>query len=262
MNDWRLLITRPEPMASQWQHWLRGQGYSADVICAMVIEPVSLDDEVQAVKSIILDIDQYQKALFVSRNAAHYASEWLDDYWPQWPVGLECFAVGRGTAEALANVDIPVSALGGDASSMNSEHLLAEPALQNVAGEKVVIFRGRGGRELMTETLRARGALVRHCELYHRTLATSSAQALRQWLEMALPEDLITVHSGESLKNVYQLAQHEGVAERLLRLPVLVPGERVARQAQELGFTQVLQARNAGNVAMLEQIQAYRQTLV
>lgn len=261
MSAWRLLITRPEPMASQWQRWLAGQGYPADVVSVMRIEPVTSDAEVQAVKSVILDFDQYQKALFVSRNAAHFASQWLDEYWPQWPVGVECFAVGRGTAEALAKVDIPVHALGDDNSPMNSENLLAEPALHDVAGEKVVIFRGRGGRELMTQTLASRGASVRHCELYHRTVVLESGPPLRRWLAAAGAADLITVHSGESLSNLYDLAERESSIERLLGLPLLVPGQRVANQARELGFTNVLQARNAGNQAMLEQIQAYSQTV-
>ncbi|UTF58702.1 uroporphyrinogen-III synthase [Gilvimarinus sp. DA14] len=261
MSHWRLLITRPQPAAQQWQQWLAGQGYVADVISVMAIEPVSVEQQLQAIKSVILDFDQYQKALFVSRNAAYYASQWLDDYWPQWPVGVDCFAVGRATAEALAEADIPVRALGDDNSAMNSENLLAEPDLQDVAGEKIVIFRGCGGRELISRTLEERGAAVHHCELYHRVLVDVSEAPLQRWLEVAGPADLVTVHSGESLANLCELAERGGKGARLLDLTLLVPGERVAAQAREFGFTKVLQARNAGNKAMLEQLQAYRQKL-
>ena len=65
------------------------------------IEPVADAAECQAVKNIILDIDQYACAIFVSQNAVAYGCEWLDRYWPELPVGLTFLAVGATTAAKL-----------------------------------------------------------------------------------------------------------------------------------------------------------------
>ncbi|WP_296815495.1 uroporphyrinogen-III synthase [Thiobacillus sp.] len=51
----------------------------------------------------------------------------------------------------------------------DSEAVLALPQLQAVAGRQVVIVRGVGGRALMADTLRARGADVHFMECYRRT---------------------------------------------------------------------------------------------
>ncbi|MCP8899627.1 uroporphyrinogen-III synthase [Gilvimarinus xylanilyticus] len=261
MTAARILVTRPQPLADEWQSWLQRQGYDAQAIPVMALEALDDFDSEQRIKSVVMNLDEYQKAIFVSRNAVHYAAQWLEDYWPQWPIGLQCLAVGRATADALDPLDLPVAALGDERSAMNSEHLLASRALGNVSGEKIVIFRGQGGRELMTRTLTERGARVEHCELYRRVLPAQSAPRVKQWLEAGQSTDLITVHSGESLTNLLDLARRTETQSLLRERTFLVPGDRVAQLAREAGLARLWVARNAGSDAMLEQIQAYAGTL-
>jgi uroporphyrinogen-III synthase len=66
------------------------------------------------------------------------------------------FAIGRTTALALhtvsgADVRYPLD-------REISEVLLQLPELQTIAGKRALILRGNGGRELLGETLRERGA--------------------------------------------------------------------------------------------------------
>lgn len=259
MSEWRVVITRPEPQASLWQQRLADKGLASTVVPVMAIAAVTDTAARERVKQLILNVDHYQKAIFVSRNAVTHACEWLDDYWPQLPVGIDYFAVGSATAQQLAQADIAVTALGREDSAMNSEALLADPALQQVSDEKIVIFRGVGGRDVLAATLRERGARVDYCELYHRQLPLEAeAQLLTALAPAARRQDILSVHSGESLQNLTQLLDaHPALADYARTRPLLVPGERVATLGREMGFNHLLVAHNAGDNAMLEALNGY-----
>ncbi|MBU2884602.1 uroporphyrinogen-III synthase [Gilvimarinus agarilyticus] len=250
----RILITRPEPAASAWQAQLAECGWAADIVSCMVIDPLREPAAEQAIKNHILAFDEYHKVIFVSRNAVAHALHWLDQYWPQLPVGIEYFAIGESTAEALREADIVPSALGGAESPMNSETLLTSSSLQNVADERILICKGEGGRDLLAQTLSARGAQVNQCALYRRVIPSQALEQLRWWL-LNWPagvscDAVITAHSGESLQNLVTLARSAGGLATLLTAPVVVPGQRVAALARELGFERVSTALNAGDRAM------------
>jgi uroporphyrinogen-III synthase len=86
----------------------------------------------------------------------------------------QVFAVGPGTARALQahGLDSIITPDGQD-----SEALLALPQLADVAGKRVVIVRGVGGRALLADTLRARGAQVDFMECYRRMRPRADAGA-------------------------------------------------------------------------------------
>jgi len=254
-----VLVTRPEAQGREWATTLKALGAQPLTVPLMELRPLDSPAEKQAIKACILDFDLYQKAIFVSRNAVAYAMEWLEDYWPQLPMGIEYFGVGERTARALLEHQIPVTALQRQ-GAMNSEALLETPALQAdaVRHQRIVIFRGQGGRGVMAEVLRARGARVDYCELYQRRCPPAAAEALAN----ALPGDatrplVVALHSGETLDNYVQtlarLTPNSPAAKRLQQALLLVPGERVTKQAQNLGFDsdRVLSAENATDSGML-----------
>ncbi len=262
LSGLRLIVTRPPEQAEPWCEQLRAFGADARAVPLLALEPLTDPAQVQAIKERLLDFDHYQKAIFVSRNAVCFGLEWLRDYWPQWPRGVAFLAVGDSTArqlqaEGLEVTDLAVARRG----AMNSETLLQAPALQRVAGEKILIFRGLGGRGKLAEVLRQRGARVDYCELYRRVLPEGAAAALAAAFADAAvwqQRNIIVLHSGETLNHyrqaLAQLAQNDGSAAlvgRLQQLPLLVPGQRVAQLAQEAGFTQLLVAENATDAAML-----------
>lgn len=257
----RIIITRPQKQAEIWAAQLRELGANIDIVSVLALEPVTNTDQLQAIKNVILDFDLYQKAIFVSQNAVDFALTWLEDFWPQLPQGIEYFAVGETTARQLHRLGLPVTALGAALTgAMNSESLLQAPELQNVAGEKIVIFRGCGGRGKLAEVLRSRGAKVTFCELYTRTIPAQAADqlcAVFTGAETWATPPIIALHSGESLQHFLRvLATAQNVdgnfysIDRVLDLTVLVPGQRVAEIAGASGFKQIIVAENATDQAM------------
>lgn len=248
----QVLVTRPIQQAEKWRARLEEQGAKTCSLPLLEIMPVECAADTQAIKNIILNFDHYQHAIFVSQNAVRYGCEWLHDYWPQWPIDIKFYAVGTATATALI-------AQGCDAivapGTMNTEALLALPELQCLEAEKVLIFRGQGGRPLLAETLIERGATVDYCELYTRCPPQDLLDQYKNmdYLTLSAKTDLnhwVALHSGESLKNWYDLLIETENTEALNQ-PILVPGDRVAEQAQLLGFTKITMAQNAADDTML-----------
>lgn len=262
----RVLVTRPAAQAQVWCATLAEHGFSSVAVPMLELVPVSSAEQVEALKARVLDFDRYQKVVFVSRNAVAHAMEWLDAYWPQLPVGIEYFGVGSTTAQALHELDMPISAPGG---AMNSEALLLDPALQadQVAGQRVLIFRGVGGRPFLAGELERRGARVDFAELYERRHPEAATEQLRAAFadpEVWQQKQIVALHSGESLHN-YRLSLNElsqnaadaSLAQALEQLPVLVPGQRVTDLARELGFAHILTAENATDASMLATLNQY-----
>ncbi len=249
----QVLVTRPEAQAKAWARSLEAQGARVGMAPLMALEPVTDAAAKQAIKQCILDFDRYQKAIFVSQNAVAYAFDWLEDYWPQLPIRVEYYGVGERTARALETRQVPVTAWQSD-GPMNSEALLTAPELQSVADQRIVIFRGVGGRGVMAETLRERGARVDYCELYERHCPADAASTLSRALDN-FPERpvIVALHSGETLDNYHQIQRQLSPAHlrRLAEASLLVPGERVAERARTLGYPRVLKAENATDPSML-----------
>lgn len=248
-KPWRIWATRPLEQNQQWHCTLQEQGYQVIDLPLLAIEPVSDPAGVQAVKDLILDFDQFHKVIFVSQNAVHAAFNWLWDYWPQLPSGIEYFAVGSKTAEAAAAHGVqPVAAR----TTMDTNELMALPQMQQVWGQKVLIMRGRGGLPRMGEILHERGAIVRYCELYLRQLPQEAIAAAAQPLAEEHERTLISLFSGETLHHLDQVLQHYPDVSR--NMPLVVPGKRVTDLARSLGFSQIQTAANASEPAMLEAI--------
>lgn len=265
----RVIVTRPVAQAEKWRAQLDAVKIDSVVVPLLELRGVNKPEQIRAVKNVILDFDLYQKAIFVSQNAVDFALQWLEDYWPQLPVGIEYFAVGDTTARHLQQRGLDVSALtAAESGAMNSESLLQAAELQQVDGEKIVIFRGCGGRGHMGEILQQRGAMVSYCELYERHLPARAAELLRDAFASDAAWDyrnIIALHSGESLQHyqkvLLQLEQASTTAElakHLRPLPLLVPGARVAQLAYDAGFTHVHIAENATDTSMLSALQQLR----
>jgi uroporphyrinogen-III synthase len=146
--------------------------------------------------------------------------------------------LGKASEEALARHGI--AHVISPPLRFDSEALLELPELQQVAGKRIVIFRGDGGRDLLGDTLRARGAIVEFVACYRRQRPSiDPAPLLRLWEAGRL--DAVTLTSSEGLRNFCEMVGPLGRAW-LRRTPTVVSHQRIAEQAQALGLQQVIAA--------------------
>ncbi|MGB0713983.1 MAG: uroporphyrinogen-III synthase [Gammaproteobacteria bacterium] len=233
-----VVVTRPEAQALGLCERIAQAGGTA--IRFPTIEIVPSHDEGAA---DLLGRGDFDLLIFISANAVSHGL-------PQLRRGhAPVFAVGRATEAALAGAGFAVAAR--PVAPFNSEALLALSELNAVRGKRVLIVRGSGGRELLAETLRSRGARVDYADVYRRRRPDTPESVLfAGWVAGDI--HAITATSVETLDNLHAML---GPAARalLLNTPLVVASERVRERALGLGFrASVLVARDAGDAAMME----------
>lgn len=263
----KVLLTRPAGQAGGIAGLIEAAGGRAVHLPLLRIDAVSAPADVQRVKTQLLGLDQYEIAIFVSSNAAHMGLEWIEKYWPQLPMGLSAYAIGPSTADVLRaqtwDVHMP-------ASGVTSEDLLVLPGLQDLHGKRVALFRGKGGRELIAQTLRERGAVVDYIEIYERHApAYERAQILARILDMNINYAVLTSrHILSNFSDILGLDVKDGavptkpdaaVLNLLARLNIIVPSARVVEFAREMGFARVIDAGGAGDEQVLASLIAATQ---
>ena len=119
-------------------------------------------------------------------------------------------------------------------NEFNSESLLEMREFQNVKGQKIIIFRGEGGRPLLGEALEARGAEVMHAILYRRVMPEACSPALlAAWKQCGI--DVIVVTSCEGLENLMNMTGVQGKIW-LMQKTLLVSSLALEVCAKEKGF--------------------------
>lgn len=250
----QVLVTRPEPQASQWAHALQAEGIDAHALPLMSIEGPA---QVEPVQTLWRELALARLVMFVSPAAA----QWFFQLRPphlRWTPGTLAAAPGPGTAHAL----LQAGACAGlraehllhpdaDAAQFDSEHLWPLLAPLDWSGQAVWIISGGNqhspkGRAWLREQLQARGAHVTPLLTYQRLPA--------RWK----PEDQALAHAA-----CLQPRQHTWLfssSEAIDHLPALLAANgdngapwaawravathpRIAERAASAGFGEVLQAR-------------------
>jgi uroporphyrinogen-III synthase len=236
-----VLVTRPARQAAGFAQKIAALGGTPVVFPAIVILPPDDPAPLAAAHAMLASCDF---AVFVSANAVEYGAP--DPR--RWPAHLVVLAPGPGTAAALAAAGIPGVRI--PATTFDSEGLLALPELADVRGRHVLIFRGEGGRDLLADTLSARGARVDAVPCYRRAKPESGGAGLAE----AFREGRIdagTITSSEALDNLWEQAD-DALRASWRQRPTFAPHPRIAARARGLGLDVVLTAGgDAGLVAGL-----------
>lgn len=201
-----------------------------------------------ALNAVIDHLDDFDMAIFISPSAVDQAMTRITAR-RTLPVSLRCAAIGPGGVRALQRFSVgDVIAPDAYARRYDSESLLASPFLQSVSGQRMVIFRGDGGRDLLGDTLASRGAHVEHVTCYRRGKPTFDAAPLLQaWAKGDVAAVIVT--SSEGLGNFFERLGTAGQA-RLQKTLVAVPHPRVAAAARALGLARVVESASGDDALM------------
>jgi uroporphyrinogen-III synthase len=242
-----IVVTRPLAQSGPLAEAIKAAGGIPLIFPLLEIGPA---DDPRPLAEAAGRLERYAWAVFISPNAVDYALPVMLAQGPL-PAGLHPAAVGQGTVRALSAHGV------GDclapSERFDSEALLALPELasEHVAGKRVAIFRGDGGRELLADTLRARGSTVDCITCYRRSPPSSGSQPLlTAWRAGRL--HALTVSSSEGLRYLLEMLDDEG-RDYLQATPLFVPHARIAETARELGLTRIVlcEAADAGIMAAL-----------
>jgi len=244
-----ILVTRPAHQSEHLANLIRQAG--GNPILFPALEIVDIPD-LQPLNNLIDRLDQFDLAIFISPNAVNKAMNLIRTR-RSLPASLQIAAIGKGSAKVLAQYGVQDVIT--PKQRFDSEALLALPELQSVAGKRIVIFRGDGGRELLGDELSRRGAQHEYAECYRRQKPQAdNGKLLYLWARNEL--HAITVTSSEVLHNLFDLVGKLG-QQWLKKTPVFVPHERIAEAAREMGLQQVF-VTEAGDEAMVAGLVAWQ----
>ncbi|WP_018948285.1 uroporphyrinogen-III synthase [Thioalkalivibrio sp. ALMg11] len=239
-----ILVTRPAAQAEPFCTALTAEG--ASVIRFPVLEILAPSDPTN-LREVLDRLEDFDIAVFISPNAVQRVLN-LALAERTWPASTKIAAIGNRTAQELKGFGRPADIL--PPRRFDSEALLAQEAMQDVAGKRVVIFRGDGGRELLGDTLKDRGAEVTFAEAYRRGRPEGDTGELMYAFSRG-QIGVITITSGEGLRNLYEMVGKLG-RMWLRKTPLVVGSERIAEIAQELGFKAAVEtAEDPTDAAML-----------
>jgi uroporphyrinogen-III synthase len=241
-----VLVTRPAEQAAGLSALIEAAGGRALRLPLLEIEPVE-DGGVAA--EWLNRADYWDWFIFVSANAIRCAlalGAWARRRSPRTRIA----AVGEATAKALAEAGIRVDLI--PKPQFNSESLLAAPEMAEVAGRRILIVRGVGGRELLANALRERGADTAYAEVYRRTRPTADASV---WIDLWQRGEInvAVVTSGEALTHLMELLGESG-AEFADRTPLVVIGSRIAELARERGWRRAVAAEQASDQGIADAV--------
>ena len=218
LNGAGILLTRPEAQSQELAAAIRDHGGNPVIFPALVI----VARDAAAISADAASLPAPDITIFISRNAVEHGMAWASG---------RLAAIGPTTAAAIdaAGGSVAIQPLSG----YDSEALLAEPPFSEIGGKTVRIIRGDAGRELLGDTLRARGARVDYLATYERRVPEPSAAELAA-IDAAWASDNIAatvVMSVQSLKNLGRILSPAS-GERLATTPLVTPAARVLKEAR------------------------------
>ena len=248
LNGLGVVVTRPVHQGKKLAAQIRSAGGLVIEFPTLAITAVP---DTQRPRRLVKEIGSGDWVIFISANAAEFGSRLIEETGVD--IGsVKTISIGVTTSAALNHHGIAVDLE--CPAPASSETLLGMPEMHKVKDQRIFIFRGIGGRELLRQTLSDRGASVCYVECYERRQPDSDPAVLRR-AELEGNLDVIVTTSVDGLKNLIKILFDHGY-DHLLRTKLVVIGQRQHTEASRLGWRgEVFTAVDASNETILRKLQ-------
>lgn len=229
-----VLLIQPDNSRQRLVAALKTAGFQVFQHSFIQIEPVTADS------TTLSDCDA---VIWISKNAVDYAHQ--SGF--KLPKRVAMYAVGPSTAAYAAKLFAQPCQC--PTHRHDSEMLLSLSELQSVQGQQWSIIKGLGGRQLLADTLRARGALLNPVAVYQRQKKPlKTMKLINLW---ASSVDTIVVSSAEQLS--YFLAELPQQAKTWLKsCHWVTPSERLSQLIPAAAADQITITQSASENAMIK----------
>jgi uroporphyrinogen-III synthase len=194
--------------------------------------------------------------IFISSNAVtqFFQNQTALEVMQNCPSPMQLLAVGDNTATCIRsnlvklslsqqfNVSFP--------TQMNAEGLLSMPILANIKQQQWLLVKGRGGRELIENTLKQRAAQLTTIDVYERV----ASQNKNQIITALSQSTLWLVTSAAALEHLQATVHSQGLT--CDKVALVISSDRLHSYAQQLGFKIVAQSKGASESQLIQCIQS------
>ncbi len=238
-----VVVTRPLAQAQQLLETL--ESHLATTVHFPVIE-IQQTENINNVQQQFNNLANFQIVIFISANAVHHAISLAKELNITFE-NCKLAAVGPSTKRALEKHGYRVDII--PQVNFNSEALLEEPSLKNIAGKSILIVRGHGGREYLRHALESRGANVEYVEVYQRKLPENRNTIKLE--KLPINNSFVLLYSVESAQNLWSLCTPDE-HEWLKKVTFIIASERIAEATTRVEYVNnSIIAENPSDQAML-----------
>ena len=233
------LLLRPQAKCQASAQAFKQAGLSA-IACGLV-DTVLDDDAIRQLPEKITGLHNLAAKdvyVIVTSTVAAEQCVVMKNLWPQ---NISFFAVGASTGNILQKAGLAVTV----PKEARTEGLLALYELNHVVDNVIVIMKGFGGRELLYDTLVARGAKVAEWDVYKRVKLVAPVST-QDWHARQIR--CIIATSGEVIQAAFGYFE----ASWLKTLNWIVVSQRTADIASTLGVTQIDISVDASDQALIQ----------
>lgn len=253
----RVLVTRPRHQSDGLVSLIEARGGVAIRFPVIEIVPARDPEAIRSAREALTALGDDGVAIFVSPNAVEHGLALAGG-----PANFRgrIVAVGESTAAALEAAGFRSVLRPSEGASSEALLALPELAAKALAGCRIVIVRGEGGRPLLGDTLSRRGARVAYAQVYRRERPPGGASEVAEVAELGAAGgiDAVVVTSVEGFDNLFDLIG-EARGSWLREAGYVVVSQRLAEHARSLGISQApLVAAGADDDALLEALARWR----
>lgn len=230
----RVLVTRPEPGASETTQQLESLGFDPIKLPLQETRPVPVAPETALLRDVVA-------VAIPSASAVRHAP---DDLLRPWS-GLPCFAVGEATARAARLAGFThVIVAAGDAES------LADLVISGAPSGKVAYLCGKVRRPLFEDTLRKAGVPVLTLETYDTLMPELDIGAASSCIGKRMI-DCALVYSANAAARLAEIVQVPDLQGRFGNTIFICISDRVSQQLAGEG-RKILVAEEPNETALLK----------